>query len=93
MKQIDFNAYVRNKLNREPGFSDNNNNPDLSEEMGCMTIIHNNLHMRQTGKNVNNSTLNPLNRRQTDGNSSANSSQNSMKGMRDNKIIHLKQFK
>ena len=91
MKQIDFNAYVRNKLNMEPGLSVRN--PDLGEETGCMSIIHNNLHLRQTGKDVSNSTLNPLNHRHADRNNSANSSQTFKKGMRDSKIIHLKGFK
>jgi hypothetical protein len=91
MKQIDFNAYMRNKLNTEVGLSDKKKN--LSEETGCMNIIHNNLHLRQTGKDVSNSTLNPLNRQQTERNNNANSSLTSKKGVRDNKIIHLKRFK
>jgi len=91
MKQIDFNAYVRNKLNTEAGLPDRKKN--LSDETGCMNIIHNNLHMRQTGKDVNNSTLNAPNRKQTDRNDNANSSLTSKKGVRENKIIHLNRFK
>lgn len=91
MKQIDFNTYVRNKLNQEVGLSDKQKS--LSDKTEYMNIIHNRLQMRQSDKRTNNLVELPTKSGQAEPSNNTNTSYSSKKRTRSNKIIHLKQFK
>ena len=90
MKQIDFNTYVRNKLNLEVGFSDTQNS---SEKTGNMNVIHNRLSTRQMDKQTNNPVVGQ--NKQTRGAQIklTSPSCSSSKRAGGNKIIHLNKFK
>ena len=91
MKQIDFNTYVRNKLNLEVGMSDKQKK--LSEKSSYMNVIHNRLQMRQSDEGTNNLMDFSSKRGQTEPLNNTNTSHSSKKRTGSNKIIHLKEFK
>ncbi len=91
MKQIDFNEYVRNKLNLEVGVPDNQKN--LSEKTVLMNVIHNRLRMRQSDKGIKISANGSPRPEQTVRYNDTNTSNSSNREVRSNKIIHLNKFK
>jgi len=91
MKQIDFNEYVRNKLNLEVGVPAIQKN--LSEKTALMNVIHNRLTMKQSDKGTNNSEISLTKQVQKEKLNDTNTSNSNGKGVGSNKIIHLNKFK